>query len=87
MGNAGFGVELNIGSSDCTIQSNQTHSNGGGIGLQAGIANCRIKRNVALANAGPDMSDGNASCSTNTWSGNIFGTSDVAGGGPDPCLQ
>jgi hypothetical protein len=60
---------------------------GTGIFVANGVTNSTVKKNVALGNAATDVKDDNATCDSNTWYGNVFGTSDVAGGGPDPCLQ
>jgi hypothetical protein len=46
------------------------------------------RANISLGSSDEDMQDASATCDMNTWSGNIFGSSEVAAvPGPHACLQ
>jgi hypothetical protein len=77
---------FDIGGTSNTVKFSYAHNNGED-GIEVSGTGHTLRSNKSLANTGFDMQDTNAACDTNTWLSNIFGTEDVAGGGPNACLQ
>ena len=74
-GNAADGIILRFGANNNTLMHNDIGPNGGsGIAVGIGSLGNTLKHNDASGDAVFDMSDGNASCGTNSWTKNSFVT-------------
>ena len=81
------GIRLGSGSSNNLVKGNRTYGNtDDGIDVK-GTTNT-ITQNISLGNSGTaDLEDDNNTCDSNSWTSNIFGTSD-ANGVPSPaCIN
>jgi parallel beta-helix repeat protein len=76
----GDGIRTDPTATNTTIRANQVHDNAGnGINVTNGSLSNQILGNTATGNgrqaaAAFDLTDGNALCDANVWSGNDFGT-------------
>ena len=82
--NGGDGFHL--GGSGHTVSQNWAFDNDLN-GILLGATDSKLHKNTALGNGGNDLEDGNAACADNVWKKNIFGTSEVDGGGNPGCIQ
>lgn len=78
-----FGITVIEGSTSNDIRFNTVTNNFGvGIGVDNGSTDNSIFHNTATGTfGGPDLSDLNANCDSNTWKHNTFGTAD------QPCIN
>jgi parallel beta-helix repeat protein len=77
-----------IGSGSTVIRRNRAYDNAteGFDVFTSGTMNT-LTGNVALRNPGGDMEDDSAACDANTWTSNVFKTSNAAGAASPACIQ
>ena len=80
------GIRLGSGSVDNLVRGNRTYGNWDD-GIDVNGTNNTITENISLGNGNHDLEDDNATCDSNIWTSNTFGTSD-ANGTPSPaCIN
>ncbi len=77
LANSGDGIDVTATGVGALITANQVNWNtGNGIDLASGATACRVIKNIAHLNTGgDDLFDGNAGCTGNTWTADLFGSS------------